>query len=961
MAFKAPKKLIEVALPLDAINAASAREKSIRYGHPSTLHLWWARRPIAAARAILFAQLVNDPGGERGWGRYKGQSKEDAERERRRLFGIIERLVRWENLNNETLLAEARAEVLASWEDTCQMNAGTPGFTPDELPPFLDPFAGGGAIPLEAQRLGLVAHAADLNPVAVLLNKAQIELPPLFAGLAPVGPVPDGEAQTTAAAADIWEGASGLAEDVRRYGLWMRAQAEEQIGHLYPGVSVSSDLLAGRPDLERYAGRDLSVMAWLWARTVPSPNPAVAGAHVPLVSSFWLSKRTGKEAWLDPVLDGTEWSFDVRRDAPPNPKAVSAGTVDRRGARCLLTGAKIPFSYVRAEATAGRMRTRLIAVVCEGDGERIFLPALPGHEDFPVPEADVSDAPLPDKALGFRIQGYGMTRWRDLFTPRQLVALATFTDLVADVREKATADRAVTMGEKAGAYGDTVAIFVALLASALADRSSTQCSWNSGPAGTRSSRGGSATTSGIRNTFSRHAFPMTWDFAEAAPFSNTAGGIHSALKWVVPAIERFYARGVGCAFQSDVRQHRGPAKIISTDPPYYDNIGYADLSDFFYFWLRRSLGSVVPSLFRTILVPKADELIASPFRQGSTDAAKKFFMHGMGEALATLASTNHPAFPATIYYAFKQSESDASGDASTGWETFLAAVLQAGWAITATWPVRTERGGRSIGVGTNALASSIVLALRPRDGSAGPVSRRDFLRELGSELPESLSLMIGGSEARASVAPVDLAQAAIGPGMAIFSRHEQVLEADGSPMSVRQALVHINKAIDDYFTEAEGDMDADTRFCVDWFQQYGFEAGSFGEADVLARAKGTAVDGVVQAGVAHAAKGKVRLLSADEYPSDWDPAVDTRTPVWEACHQLCRELASSENSAGGLLARMPGRQESIRRLAYRLFTICDRKGWAQEAGLYNSLITSWPAIVEHSRAAGRSGEQLDLV
>jgi putative DNA methylase len=464
----------------------------------------------------------------------------------------------------------------------------------------------------------------------------------------------------------------------------------------------------------------------------------------------------------------------------------------------------------------------------------------------------------------------------------------------------------------------------------------------------------------IMGLFNRQAIPMVWDYGEANILANVVGGFITNINYQVKCIGKVPAVGHGYSKQEDAVFCSLPGCIISTDPPYYDNIGYADLSDFFYVWLRRSLKNIFPDIFATMLVPKEPELVATPYRHGSKDKAEKFFMDGMTQAIINMSKNSHPAFPVTIYYAFKQSETKKKGTASSGWETFLDAVKIAGFSITGTWPMRSEQSTRMVGMGTNALASSIVLVCRKRSQNAPTISRKQFLRELDNTLPEALEEMIGGAEGISPIAPVDLAQAAIGPGMAVFSRYEAVLEADGSPMTVHNALILINKSIDEYFSQAESDMDSDTRFCVDWFLQYGFAAGQFGEADVLARAKGTTVDGVTQAGVLESGGGKVRLLRKDEYPADWDPATDTRVPVWEACHHLCRALGESETAAGTLLARMPEKGEPVRQLAYRLYTQCERKGWAEDARVYNELITSWQAILEVSRQAGESGTQMNL-
>ncbi|TVM14044.1 hypothetical protein DPQ33_17925 [Oceanidesulfovibrio indonesiensis] len=961
---KAPKKLIEVALPLDDINAAAAREKSIRHGHPSTLHLWWARRPLAAARAVLFAQLVNDPGGERGWGKYPGQTKEDAQKERERLFAIIRELVKWENTNNEELLEIAREEIRKSWRETCELNKGKPGFDPDKLPAFHDPFAGGGAIPLEAQRLGLEAYASDLNPVAVMINKAMIEIPPKFAGKAPVGPIPDGEQADTRGEGG-WTGAKGLAKDVRRYGHWMRKEAEKRIGHLYHKVKITKDMAKERPDLEGYVGRELTVIAWLWARTVKSPNPAYAHVDVPLVSNFMLSTKKGKEAYVEPVVEGDSYRFEVRVGKPQDVVAVKKGTTagKRKAFVCLLSSVPVDYNHIRTEGKAGRMSSRLMAVVAEGDRGRIYLSPTSEMERI-AHSAEPSwkpEAKLPDNPRDFKTPNYGLTTFGDLFTPRQLVALNTFSDLVQEARERVIADAKRTgwhddgVGLDAGgtgatAYGDAVAVYLAFAVNKIVDRGCSICSWDS-------------SRSSIRNVFARQAIPMTWDFVEANPISESTGNYLGGIYWACEVLKNLPSKNYGYADQENAQnQKTSHDKIVSTDPPYYDNIGYADLSDFFYVWVRRALSAYFPVLFSTIAVPKAEELVASPYRHDGKDNAERYFMNGMKQAMANLVQRSHEAYPTTIYYAFKQSDTQSTGTSSTGWESFLEAVIQSGYLIAGTWPMRTELGNRMIGSGTNVLASSIVLVCRKRDESAPSIPRRQFLRELKEELPEALEAMIGGKKGASPIAPVDLAQAAIGPGMAVFSRYSGIIEADGSKMSVHDALIQINKVIDEFFNEAEGDMDSDTRFCIDWFMQYGFKQAEYGQADVLARAKGTTVEGLAVAGVVETGGGKVRLLKFEEYPENWDPEKDTRTPTWEALHQLIRALRSGgEAEAGLLLKKMAERTESIRQLAYRLYTLCERKGWAEEARAYNELIASWHGTIEAAdQALGKSREAKQL-
>ncbi len=963
---KTPKKLIEVALPLDAINVAAAREKSIRHGHPSTLHLWWARRPLAAARAVIFAQMVNDPGYERHLGR--GVNKEKAAAERERLFKIIEDLVQWENTNNEEVLERARAEIWKSWRETCELNKGHPQaaelFNPEKLPGFHDPFAGGGALPLEAQRLGLESYASDLNPVAVTINKAMIEIPPKFAGRAPVGPEIDADKvskkRATRDAFEDWSGAKGLAEDVRRYGAWMREEAQKRIGHLYPQIEVTPEMVAERPDLAQYQGEKLTVIAWLWARTVKSPNPAFSHAEVPLASTFILSSKAGKESYVDPVIDGDSYRFEVRVGTPPE-SAKGGTTAGKRSAFiCLLSGAPVDYNYIRGEGQAGRMGQRLMAVVAEGARGRVYLSPTQAQIDVArsaqpewAPEMD-----LPNNPRDFKTPNYGLGKFGDLFTPRQLVALTTFSDLVqeaiARVREDALAagmaDDGLGLdqgGMGATAYAQAVVCYLALAIGKFSDNASTVCTWHSG-----------AEHQKIRATFGRQALPMTWDFAEGNPLSDSTGNFYRQIELIVAVLEKSFVVDPesGCALQSDAQtQTVSQNKLISTDPPYYDNIGYADLSDFFYVWLRRSLRPIFPNLYSTLAVPKAEELVATPYRHGSKDKAEAFFLGGMTAAMHNLAVQAHPAFPVTIYYAFKQAETKGeAGTSSTGWETFLAAVLKAGFALTGTWPMRTELGNRMIGSGTNALASSIVLVCRPRAANAPTISRREFIRELNATLPDALLDMTRGG-INSPVAPVDLSQAIIGPGMEVFSKYSAVLEADGSPMSVRSALQLINRFI------GEDDFDHDTQFCLAWFEQHGWAEGKYGDADVLARAKGTSVGGLAEAGVVESSGGNLRLLKWAEMPGDWSPESDNRVPVWEALHQLIRALnQDGETAAGQLLARMPDKTAGLTALTYRLYTLCERQGWAEEARAYNELQGAWLGIEQASQEAGHIGSQSAL-
>ena len=1003
------KKLIEVALPLEAINIASAREKSIRHGHPSTLHLWWARRPLAACRAVLFASLVNDPSSSPD----KFPTQEAQDTERLRLFGIIERLVLWENSNNPKVLEEARAEILKHTE-------GKP-------PAVLDPFAGGGSIPLEAQRLGLAAHASDLNPVAVLINKAMIEIPPRYAGKSPVNP----ESGANLAQGGTWQGAAGLAGDVRYYGKWMRDEAEKRIGKLYPKATVyehkasgavyleaeyrdmlaqTTTLLDAVPsllphpsDLEK---QEMTVIAWIWARTVPSPNPAAGGAHVPLVRSFALSTKAGKEAWVEPVVNpGTmSYRFEVRTAKTHPQGKPQAGTIGKAGGRCILTGSPMNFDHARKEAQAGKMEARLMAIVAEGKRGRVYLSPTAEQERAAKSAVPIwkPEGETPKKLSGGTCYGYGLTTWDKLFTARQLTALSTFAELVGEAREKVKADYMVahaptiakprpadtpgiaklhallpahvrtptalvlnrqtnlptntvvkslplaaeisdapSFESQAERYADAVATYLGFSLSRLTDLSNNLTTWR-------------ADRESSYHLFARQAIPMTWDYLELNPLLKGTGTIVGATNWTAESIagNSIYKGEVGRATQGDAVFHgeEGKKYLIATDPPYYDNISYAALADFFYVWLRHTLRPIYPELFGTMVTPKDAELIADPYRHGGKDGAKRHFETGMRRVFRRICETADPRFPVSIIYAFKQSETEddakdgdepgATATASTGWETFLQAMTDEGFTITGTWPMRTELSNRMIGAGSNALASSIVIVCRPRPSDAPTASRREFVAALRRELADALRAMM-----RANVAPVDLAQATIGPGMAVYSRYAQVLEPNGDPLRVRTALKIINEELDTVLAEQEGEYDADTRFCLAWFEQFGMNAGLFGDADVLARAKATSVNGVAEGGIIESRAGKVRLKKRDELEDDWNPTTDTRRSVWETCQHLIKVLYDdgSEEKAARLLADLNG-AEAARDLAYRLYSICERKGWSSEALAYNSLVMAWSEV-----------------
>ncbi|AFZ48918.1 DUF1156 domain-containing protein [Dactylococcopsis salina] len=1178
------KKLIEVALPLEAINAESAREKSIRHGHPSTLHLWWARRPLAACRAVLWASLVDDPS---SWPE-KFPTEAEQTKERQRLFDILGRitietdkkgnqkqkvrgLVSWDDIKDEQTINEAQREIARclAWsrgEEPPTNPEAVRDYIAQHAPPVYDPFAGGGSIPLEAQRLGLEAHASDLNPVAVLINKALIEIPPRFKDCPPVNPeerreergvrsekmggsseeTGEGQEEKNAlsgtdclakgdesSTGDIssrtetskggnlrdeitnnksssinsseyrrgmdkgvqqgqssfssnlsgfssrdrdtsdpmrtgrvvssggdagsqgfvggsqsdtnndasedenrelrgeesevrkaatqssllfplsYKGAQGLAADVRFYGQWMRDEAFQRIGHLYPQVELPE-------------GGKATVIAWIWARSVRCPNPA-CGCQMPLVRSFQLSKKKGRTAWVEPVVEERREKREDRREGEeerrekredrregeeerrekredrregeeerrekredrregeeerkqdnvltsnssllsPGDNALTSnssllsprirfevrtgegeipeGTVQRKGARCLACETPVGLDYVRSEGKAKRMSQQLMAVVAESKQGRVYLSPTVEHikiansaEPTWKPEAD-----LPKNTRDFKTPNYGMRTFAELFTPRQLVALTTFSDLVTEVKEKVIED-AINAGlsddditlENGGtgvkAYAEAIGTYLAFGVSRLSNRSSTICIWNQ--IGEK-----------IEQTFARQAIPMTWDFAEANIFSSSTGSWQGSLEWIPKVVEcsdcevNSIAVLQNCQESSYSNQH-----LVSTDPPYYDNIGYSDLSDFFYVWLRRSLHTTYPPILNTLLTPKAHELVATPYRfNGDKQKAQTFFEKGLGKAFNQMHTVSHADYPMTVYYAFKQTEAETKGNgdqsiASTGWETMLEGLMKAGFSIDGTWPMRTERP-TGVKISMNALASSIVLVCRPRPETATQTTRRQFLSELKRELPKALKTLQQGN-----IAPVDLAQASIGPGMAIYSQYTAVLENDGSPMPVRTALQLINQILDEFLTEQEGEFDGDTRWALTWFEQNQFNPGQYGDAETLSKAKNTSVQGMVEAGIIEAKAGKVRLLKREELPTDWTPDTNTRMPDWELTQYLIRELLNNgEMGAAELLSKLGDRGEGTRDLAYRLYSLCERKNWAQDAIAYNSLVTAWPEI-----------------
>lgn len=912
------KKLIEVAIPLEVINAASIKEKSNPFlkGHPRALHQWWARRPLPACRAILFAQLVDDPSSLPEL----FPTQLDQERERQRLFAIIEALVKWENSTNEEVLENARVEIR-------RCNAGI-------LPPIYDPFSGGGAIPFEAQRLGLPSYGSDLNPVAVMIGKSMVEIPPKFNGMPALHP---GIKERS-----FYRKSEGLAEDVKYYGEWMRQKAFERIGNLYPQIELPKE----------YGGAKATVIAWIWARTVPSPDPAFSDVQVPLAASFLLSSKKGHEVWIEPLVDKHAKciSYRIREGGTKEElaNAASGTTAGKRQAfNCIISGSAVPYDYIRNAGKSGKMGKELIAVVVDSKHGRLYLdPSLEQVNLALMAKPDRKpDAQLPHNPRDFKTPNYGIETFGDLFTERQLVALNTFSDLVGEARALIEADVGNSMptdqaslrdgGGGAKAYSEAVSLYLGFGVNKIATYGNAHCRWN-------------PINENTAQVFGRQSIPMLWDFNEGNPFGPMLD-FNNQIASICSAINGFCPNSVGSIGHLDAASAKAPVSnvVISTDPPYYDNIGYSDLSDFYYVWFRQHTKAIFPEIFSTLTTPKAEELVAAPYRHGGKEKAEEFFLKGMSEALSNVVRMDSGIAPAAIYYAFKQSEIDEDKISSTGWSTFLEAVIRAGYVIVGTWPVRTERI-TGLKIGTNALANSVVLVCRKKEESADIITRAEFIRTLKRELPSAISEL-----QYANIAPADMPQSAIGPGMGVFSRYRAVLESDDSPMSVRAALQLINRELDEYLGGIQGEFDPDTRFAITWFEQNGLKAGDYGTAANIANARGISVESVKHAGIVESAAGKVRILGRDELDPEWQPEGDSHLTVWECCQHLVRlhEKNGIGLATAVMMRKIGAKADDVRDLAYVLFSICEKRGDAKEATSFNALIADWTELTREAASA----------
>ena len=924
------KKLIEVDLPLDAINKEASREKSIRHGHPSTLHLWWARRPLAACRAVIFASMVDDPSSCAE--EYPDIASQNAKRQE--LHDLIEQLVIWENSNDETLLAKARKEIAISvarsrGETAPEKPAEVLNYLRDNAPTVHDPFCGGGSIPLETQRLGLKAVGSDLNPVAVLITKSLIELPPEFASQPPINPDADPLGFTTGKGKNRqqipWRGATGLADDIRYYGKWVRDEAFKRIGHLYPQVTL--------PD-----GSKATVIAWLWARTIPCANPA-CGIRMPMMKTFQLSKKRNNQHWVRPIIDRQTKTVSFRvqnhdRDVP------TEGTVNRNGATCLACSNTVKLTYVREQAKAGNMGEQLTTVVAAGNRKRLFSSPVDQQIHFENDRESIwrPTANLPDKALGFAVQNYGIKQWHQLFVERQLHTLSVFADLVAEAKSLL-----IQQGASAD-YANTICTYLSLSVGKNADYGSSFASWH---------------TSGekLRNIFARQAISMIWDFAEVNYFSKSSGNWMAQIEWIAKAVEHLPTNALaGNAFQANAssRNNLVDDPVIVTDPPYYDNIGYADLSDFFYVWLRPLLRDIYPGLFAGMLTPKSEEMVAAPI----FDDPRKWFEESLNYTFAGIRGRCNNEYPSSFFYAYKQQEETRGGQASTGWETMLSSIVSAGFHIVSTWPMRTELSNRPRSLGSNALASSVVLVCRPRPEDAIIATRQEFFDELDTELPIALDRLTGDGH----IAPADLPQSAIGPGMEIYSKYSRVETISGESVTVREALQQINRVIGEYIDQQEGELDTVSRFCVDWLKTHAYLEAQYGDAENIARAKNLSVSDIANIhNLINAEHGDVQLHPISEYhPERRYPMTDIT--AWEGCMRMAYHLETSNEKGEGIpgcgkVGRlMAGNIDSVERLAHILYNHYDNQNQPRDAYIYNQLVSEWQNILD----ATQSPEQATL-
>lgn len=878
------KKLIEVALPLEAINAACKADKDRKTGHIRNIHKWFAPMPLPALRALIFASVVDAP-----------ESEDDLEV----LLGEVADLVESGPVPPPaTILASARNRVRESLRGTDLR--------------ILDPFCGGGSTLVEAQRLGLPAEGSDLNPIPVLIATSLTSIPPRHRGT---------RSLTNPALVASPESLDGFLEDVRHYAHRIRSRVLDETGAMYPTA----------PNGDR-------VIYWWWAHAVPSPDPAFRGCLTPLTTTWWLSRRSGEQCHLVPHADASNRTmrFSI---------ANSGEAAEASKSRCLFSDSPISYEYVREQAQRGHLHHMLLAYASDGQaGRKYWIPdeMSANAADVAAP-TDLPELDIPENGLGVSVGNYSVKAWSQLFTPRQQLMLRAFSAAIADL------PRAIKADGGSEDYAKDVTTVIGLCFGKLVQASSTIVRLNvrKGP------------SPKAEPAFARGDIQLNWDFAETNPFGGSVGDWNQVVTTSLRAYGLVDSTGPAAAvYQADARgageRHPGHYLIVS-DPPYFAAIGYADLSEYFYYWLRMALRDVHPQLLSTLGVPKTTELIASPGRHGGRHAAAKYFVDGFTETFRRLAQVGSPQHPMVIVYAQQQKEQKASGVATTGWEAMLEAIIAADLSITGTWPIWGTGSARMRAHGSNSLASYIVMVCRPAAADRAAASRREFVATLRAELPQAIRHLQKGS-----VAPVDFAQAAIGPGMSVFTRYARVVDAEGQSLRVRDALSIINSALDEVLAEQEGDFDADSRWALAWFEQNGFGEGDYGVAETLSKAKNTSVDGLRQAGILASARGKVRLLKPSELPDSWDPLTDTRLTTWEMVHHLIRAYESDgEAGAAALVAKLGGNAETARELCYRLYALSERKSRTAEATAYNALVQSWPEIVRLARGQKRSAPVAD--
>ncbi len=906
------KKLIEVSLPLEAINRESVREKNITNGHPSTLHIWWARRPLAACRAILFSQLVDDPSSNP----IDFPTLESQKIERARLFAIIENLAKWENSSNESVLTAAKVEIMK----------GREGKQID----LLDPFSGGGSIPLEAKRLGLNAIANDLNPLPILINTVILKIVGRFEG------------KISSANSISGNSAVTMSEDLKKWSEVLQTRVEEKVGHLYTGKNKSSVPLV-----------------YLWARTVKCPNPA-CGIDVPLVGSWSTNDRPGNESYFNPVPSSDGKSVDVEIGQGKVSKELA--TIIRSGGKCPICETGFKLDYVKSEASLGNLSQRLLGVQEVENKIRTFRPAtIEDRSKASVAREYMEwlDLPLSKHPQYMAPPRFGLNKFSDLFLDRQLLTLKTFVEELEKLEPEITKSyedkfsdsdpRNLTEGGSgAVAYAQSIKVLLAMSISRLTNRCSTLCIWDS-----------SRTT--ISQVFVRQAYSMTWFFAEANPFGGGSGSYEGQVDYLVKALARL-PLGQGTVANKPAQELDIPMNVVvSTDPPYYDSVPYADLSDYFVVWLRKMLATTMPEIFTTVLSPKASELVADHVRHNDKASAGKFFEDGLTDVFKRIHSAHSNDYPMTIFYAFKAKEDEGKIDIPTGWETFLSSLLTAGWKISGTWPVRTEQPGGLRELGRNALASSVVVVCRKRDELAPSISRRAFISEMKKVLPQSLREMQQGS-----IAPVDLAQAAIGPGMEIFSKYSEISEADGTSMTIRTALALINQTLGEVLNEQESDFDSETLFCVKWFAQYQWDEGPFGQADTLARAVNVSMSSMMRNGVFISSSSKAKLKHPKEMEPEWNPSLDKELSIWEVTVKLSHIIGAEGIEKARSVLHQTSEAidvDAVKELAYLIFNICEKQGWSETGVAFNALVTSWidiGSLIQNGNRPPQSQDAFDF-